>query len=110
MDDTNSFLVEWAIKFLENKDVIRKEIVNIEKNIGEFDLVIHYKDRISYFIVKPILGEDIFNNIKNEQYIGFFILNNPANIKFVVNNWGKLVNFKFLSIYFVNPFSNSDKV
>lgn len=149
MDNTDSFLVDWSIRFLENKDVIRKEIINIEKDKCNF--TIHYKDKIGRFFVEPVLGDDIFNilknpkgifgilrktsgfsgkpeirkseflsspkiakrfssEIKNEDYIGFITLNNMANIKFVVSNWDKLIKFKFLSIYFINPFSTSDKV
>lgn len=108
MDNINSFLVDWSIRFLENKDVIRKEIINIEK--GKRNFSIHYKDKIGRFFVEPVLGDYIFSKIKNEDYIGFITLNNMANIKFVVSNWTKLIKFKFLSVYFINPFSTSDKV
>ena len=128
MDNVNSFLVDWSIRFLENKDVIRKEIINIEKDKCNF--TIRYKDKIGRFFVEPVLGDDIFNilknskgisgppkiakrfssEIKNEDYIGFITLNNMANIKFVLSNWAKLIKFEFLSIYFINPFSTSDKV
>ena len=107
MDNINSFLVDWSIRFLENKDVIRKEIVNIEKDKNNF--TIHYKDKLGRFFVEPVLRDDIFK-IKNEDYIVFITLNNMANIKFVVSNWTKLIKFKFLSIYFINPCSSSDKV
>lgn len=108
MADINSYLVDWSIRFLENKDAIRKEIVKIEKKQEGFDFIIHYKDKIRYFIVKPVLGNDIFNEVKG--YFGIITINNPANIRFVVSNWKRLTEFEFLSIYFVNPFSNADKV
>jgi hypothetical protein len=110
MDDVNPFLIDWSIRFLENKDIIRKEIVNIEKNKEGFDFAVYYRDKVRYFIVKLILENDIFNKIEGDQYIGFFTLNNLANIRFVVSNWKKFTDFKFLSIYFINPFSSSDKV
>ena len=128
MDDVNSLLVDWSIRFIENRDIIRREIVNIEKNarkptdnsdsvsgtnfVGKegFDFVVYYKDKTWHFNVKLALVEDIFTNMKEEDYIGVITLNNATNIKFVVSNWKKLVNFKFLSIYFINPFSSSDKV
>ena len=32
MAEINSFLIEWGIKYIENKDIIRKELIKIEKN------------------------------------------------------------------------------
>lgn len=110
MDKVNSFLVDWSIRFLENKDAIKKEIVNIEKNKEGFDFVVHYKDKAKYFIITPMLENNIFSRIKNDGHFGIFTLNNMANIRFVVSEWRKLIDFKFLSIYFINPFSNLDKV
>ena len=110
MDKVNSYLVDWSARFLENKDTIRKEIINIEKNSSGFDFIINCKDRVKYFIVAPILRDYIFGKIKSEDYTGFITLNNAENVKFVVSEWENLAKFKFLNIYFVNPFSNSDKV
>jgi hypothetical protein len=110
MDKINSFLVNWSIRYLENKDSIRREIVNIEKSKDDSDFAIKYKDKVKYCLIAPILDNGIFSNIKSENHYGIFTLNNPINIRFVVSNWKKLVDFKFLNIYFVNPFSSSDKV
>lgn len=109
MDNVNSYLADWSVRFLENKDAIRKEIINIEKNINGFDFIINCKDGVKYFITAPILRKDIFGKIKSEEHTGFITLNNAENVKFVVSEWENLAKFKFLNIYFVNPFSNSDK-
>lgn len=108
MDDVNSYLVEWSIIFLKNKDAIRKEIVKIGKNQEGFDFIINYNDKIKYFIVKPLLENDIFSKVNG--YFGIITMNNPINIRFVVSNWKRLTEFRFLSIYFINPFSTSDMV
>ena len=110
MNDYNSFLVDWSIGFLENKDTIRREIVSIEKNKEGWDFAVNYKDKTKYFIIVPTLENNIFDILKNENYFGIITLNNPANIRFVVSNWKKLADLKFLNIYFVNPFSSSDKI
>ena len=110
MDNVNSFLFDWAIRFLENKDTIRKEIINIEKNENNSDFIIHYKDKVMYFIIKPILEGNIFSRINVNDSYGIFTLNNAANVRFVVTEWRNLVEFKFLRIYFINPFSSADKV
>lgn len=110
MQNINSFLVDWAIRFLENRDAIRKNIVKVEKSKEGFDFVIHYKDSIKYFFVKENLENDIFNEIKNKESVGIFTLNNKENVKFVVVNWKEYAEMRFLGIYFINPFSNLDKV
>ena len=56
------------------------------------------------------MDDDIFNELKNDEYFGIITLNTSSNISFVVNNWEKLIKFKFLSIYFINPYSKRDKV
>ena len=109
MNGINSFLTDWGIRFLENKDSIRKEIAGIDKNCDGFDFIINCKDKAKCFIVMPLLEDDIFTRLKEDSYFGAITLNNPANIRFVAGHWDKLASFKFLSIYFVNPFSESDK-
>lgn len=101
----DSFLVDWSVRFLENKDLVQKQIEDIKKSKDGFDFIIHYKDKVKYFILKTNLDEDIFNILKNDGYFGIIALNTSPNISFVANNWKKLINFKFLSIYFINPFS-----
>src|SRR3989338_310497 len=109
MNDVDSFLIDWCIRFLQNKDSIRKEIINIEKT-QQNAFAIHYKDKAKYFFIAAILNNDVFNNLKTDSFIGIFTLNNPLNIRFIVTEWKKLIEFKFLSIFFINPFSAADKV
>jgi len=110
MSDEHSFLVDWVIRFLENGDMVRKNIVSIEKNKNRFDFIIKYKDKTKYFIVNPFLEEDILNKIKEDTYFVVISLNNALNVAFVYNNWKKLIKYRFLSLYFINPFSKLDKV
>ena len=51
--EANAFLIDWAIRFLENRDMIIKEIVSIEKSRESF--VVKYKDREKNFIVNLII-------------------------------------------------------
>ncbi|MAE43078.1 hypothetical protein CMO93_04855 [Candidatus Woesearchaeota archaeon] len=110
MQDVNSFLVEWNIRFLENRDVVRKSILSVKKKSEGFDFIVHYKDNIKYFIVSPILEINLFNILKKEDNAGIFTLNNKENIRFVASKWEDFAGMQFLSIYFINPFSNLDKV
>ena len=108
MADVDSFLIGWCIRFLQNKDSLRKEIISIEKN-QQNAFIIHYKDKVKYFFIATILNNDIFNNLNMDGFIGIFTLNNPSNIRFVVTEWKKLTEFKFLSIFFINPISTAEK-
>jgi hypothetical protein len=110
MGNVDSFLVDWSIRFLENNDSIKKEIVKIQKDKERSGFTIDYKDKMKYFIVVPILDTSVFDKIDDGKYFGIIALNTPANIRLVVSEWKKLADFKSLSIYFVNPFSCSDKV
>jgi|SRR3989344_4714762 len=100
------FLSEWMIKFLENRDSIRKSIVKIEKN--EHGFAVQYKERTRKFWVRLSLDTEFLNGLKEED-LGIITLNNQENTRFVNSNWGKISSFRMLSIYFVNPFSSSDK-
>ena len=109
MNGINSFLIGWCIRFLENKDMIRKEIVNIEKSQQD-GFAIHYKGRVKCFFIAPVLSHGALNNLKTGSFTGIFTLNNPSNIRFTVTEWKKLAEFKFLNIFFINPFSSAEKV
>lgn len=108
MADIDSFLIDWCIRFLQNKDSIRKEIINIGKN-QQNSFTVHYKDKVKHFFIAPILNRDILTHLKIETSIGIFTLNNPSNIRFIVTEWKKLTELKFLNIFFINPFSSTDK-
>ena len=111
MDSTHSFMVEWTENFLKNKDILTKKIVSIERNKGGFDLFIKYKDREQYVSVVVELKnlDSIINKINNNSYFTIVALNSKENFEALLKNWKRLVDFKFLSIMLVNPFSGLDK-
>ena len=106
----HSFLVEWTINFLKNKDILAKKIEKIENGKDGFDLYVKYKDREQYVIVAPQLRDfdSITKKINNNFYFSIVTLNSKENFDVIVKNWKALVGFKFLNIIFVNPFSESD--
>ena len=110
MENANSFLRDWAVRFLENKDSVRKEIIKIEKDAEDSDFVVNYKDKVNYFFIRLQIDSGIFAKIIADRNYGIFALNNMSNIRFVASEWKTLSDFKFLSIYFSNPFSSMDKV
>ena len=108
---SHSFLVEWTINFVKNKDIVSKKIERIESGKEGFDLHIKYKDREQYFIIAPNISgiDSIIQRLNNNSYFSIVKLNSRENFNVILKNWNKMVNFKFLNIIFVNPFSGLDK-
>ncbi len=107
--EINSFLAEWAIGFLENKDAIKKEIIKVERNCEGFDFCIQCREKTKYFLVRPAFDGPILEKTKKEYSFGIIALNNAKNIKLLASEWKKLAEDRFLSVYFINPFSNTEK-
>ena len=110
-DKSHSFLVDWSINFVKNKDIISKKIEKIENGKDNFDLYIKYKDREQYFIIVPNIADidSIIQRINNNYYFSIVTLNSKENFNIIIKNWNRLISFKFLNIIFVNPFSEMDK-
>ena len=106
----HSFLADWTINFIKHKDILTKKIERIENGKDGFDLYVKYKDREQYFIILPKIGDigQILERINDNFYFTVITLNSKENFGIILKNWAKLVNFKFLNIIFVNPFSQLD--
>ena len=111
MEKSHSFLVEWTVQFIKNKDLVAKKIEKIENGKDGLDLYVKYKDREQYFIIASSINDidSIIQKINNNFYFSIVTLNSKENFDIVLKNWHKLINFKFLNIIFVNPFSEMDK-
>lgn len=111
MDDKlHSFLVDWTVNFVKNKDIIQKKIEKIEDGKDGCDLYVKYKDKEQHFIISATLDFDsILKKINNNSYFAIVTLNSKDNLDAMLKVWNKLIEFKFLSLIFVNPFSELDK-
>lgn len=111
MDKQHSFLLEWAITFVRNKDIVNKKIISVENGKDGFDLYVKYKDKEQYFIIMPVIADidSIIQKLSNNAHFSIVTLNSKENLDVIIKNWKKLVDFKFLSIIFTNPFSQLDK-
>lgn len=107
----HAFLVDWTISFIKNKDITSKKIEKIENGKSGFDLYVKYRDREQYFIIAQRIIEidSIIQKLNNSSYFSIVTLNSKENFEIILRNWSKLINFKFLNIIFVNPFSEMDK-
>lgn len=97
--------------FIKNKDLISKKIEKIENGKDGFDIYVKYKDREQYFIIAPSIADIdlVIERLNNNFYFSIVTLNSRENFEIILKNWNKLVNFKFLNMIFVNPFSELDK-
>ena len=111
MESAHSYLVEWTASFVKNKDVIARKIENIEKNKDGFDLYVKFKDKEQFFIISPGIDnlDLIIPKLKSESHFCIVTLNSGENLDSLIKNWRRLIEFKFLSVVFVNPFSQLDK-
>jgi len=110
-DKAHSYLVDWIINYLKNRDLMFRKIEVVEKNKKGFDFYIRFRDREQFFVVTPVIedADKILNRFDTEGYFGLVIANTKGNFDILVKNWGKFVAVKHLCIYFVNPFSKLDK-
>lgn len=106
-----SFLGDWTIHYVKNKDIVSKKIEKIENGKEGFDLYVKYKGREQYFIIVSSINDidAVLQKVNNNPYFSIVTLNSKENFDILLKNWHKLINFKFLSIIFVNPFSETDK-
>lgn len=110
-DKSRFYLADWTKAFVRNKDIISKKIENMESGRDGFDLYVKYRDRQQYFIISPSIADmdQIISRINSESHYTIVTLNSVQNFDAMIKNWSRLIAFKFLSIIFVNPFSQLDK-
>ena len=112
MDKMHSYLLDWAINLIKNQDILTKKINEIKRNENEFDFSVKYKDENeTFFIVKTSIEhiDELLEKVDKNLHFHIITLNNKDNLDIVINNWKKLIEYKFLSVYFINPFSQLDK-
>jgi hypothetical protein len=100
-------LVNWFEIYLKNRDIILRKIVSIEKNDNIFKVV--FKDKIQIFYIFLNHMDINLELIKKEKNPSIVLINSPGNFSYLIGSWSKLIIIPSLSIYFVNPFSETDK-
>lgn len=107
----HSYLVDWIIDFIKNKDLLLRKIELVEKGKDGFNVYIRFKDKEQYFIVEPLIEDidGVLGKFDSEGHFGLVVFNTVGNFDILVKDWDKFVKFKDLCVYFVNPFSQLDK-
>ena len=109
--EIKEYVDDWALKFIKNKDIIFRKIVSIESSSNEFyDAKVIYKDKIQYLVSRAKLEEiiNLFPKISNDFYLWITVVNSKENFNFLIKNWDRFMEYKNISICFINPFSSTD--
>ena len=111
MEKFQAYLSDWVIDCIKNRDIFIKNIIDIKKEIEGFDFIVNFKDKKQYFIVKPFIDDinGVISRFGKDGYFSLIVFNTKENLNTIINNWDRLIKFKNLSIYFVNPLSGLDK-
>jgi len=109
-DKAHSYLTDWIINYLKNRDIMFRKIEEVKKNKAGFDAYVKFKDREQFILVRPVIDVDeLFNGVDEGKHLLIVVLNTISNFQMLLKNWDKFTRFKHLSVYFVNPFSKLDK-
>ncbi len=107
MGDAKTVLKKWAFDFVKSRDAFFRKIAKIDD--GEENFIVNYKDgRTQPHLIVPNLGEAVeaLSKIGQDKPVAIVTLNNKANRQKLADIWKTVSDYKLLTIYFANPFSN----
>lgn len=94
-------LKEWSNIFLKQRDIIKKEIADIQEI--EEGFIIHTKNGEEK---KVLVMEELKKEVKLDEVSSICTLNNKKNVVTLVNNWKEYAQQENLLIVFVHPQKN----
>lgn len=103
------------IRFIKNKDLILKRIIDVNRKKEEDIIIADLVDgRKHAYIVEPFLEnkdiKSLTEKLKPYEICSLVVYNTKANLDIVTKSWDHLAKFKKnFSINFINPFSKSEK-
>lgn len=101
------FIREWAVSYAKHKDILTKNITNIKEEQDK--VIVELNDKEQVFLIRPTADDSIIEEINKDKNISVVMLNSKENLDFLIKNWGKLIKFERLALFFINPFSELDK-
>ncbi len=105
--DPRQFLEQWFYEFAKNRDLIHRKIDHIDEQHHR----IYFKTYEQLVVVEPFFGDigNMLQVLEKEKHYALVCFNTRENFKKLIEHWNSFVEFRFLTLYFVNPFSNQDK-
>ena len=93
-------LDEWTKIFIKQRDLIKREVINIEQTINGFVVTTKKGEQ------RTILVEEKLEAEMNEQVKMISCLNTKENVNFLTENWKVFSKQEDLIIIFANPTTN----
>jgi hypothetical protein len=103
------YLEDWFVRYTKNRDLTFRKITEIKEDDNK--VIVNHKDgKKQEFIIEPFPAEfsKTAETIK-EEHKGIVVYNTQKNFDMLTSEWKKLSAIKNLAIYFVNPFSKTEK-
>jgi hypothetical protein len=108
MQNIVSYMTEWIIHYLRNKDIVAKNIISID--IVSDGLLVKYKNSEQFYKLLPSIVDcnEIIQKIKEHLNLALVLLNSRDNFQIITQNWKRFIDFPQFTILFINPFSQLD--
>ena len=113
IDKLIAFLVDWTEKYVKNKDLVNRVLREMTHSDGEVSAKFEHKEQ-KYIIIPEL--DDVNAVLKRlsqvkDSHLTLVTLNSQSNLNIMIKHWHQFVDLgqKF-SIFFVNPFSKTDKI
>lgn len=108
--DEKEFLMNWIVRYVKNKDLILKKIVDVTLDSGGVS-VKNKSGQISRYVVLLSLAslESVVSSQPKDCELCVITINSKDNMNFLVKKWDFAVSNSFLTVIFVNPFSDLDE-
>jgi hypothetical protein len=103
----DSFLTEWIKHFLKSRDAVFRTLETISRH-DKYDLHIKHKDREQVALCRARFDEHVLKSLETDREILLVGFNTEENFQFILNNWKELSIMQGLTIYMVNPESETE--
>jgi hypothetical protein len=110
-DKETSFLKDWMLRYVKNKDIITRKITET-KELDDGFVVVKKESRQQY-IISPFLNNlSILEHIKSfEHNKALVCFHTKENYDTLLKNWKQFVDVgKNFTVFFVNPFSKTERI
>jgi len=102
-------LRDWMIEYVKHRNMIMRNLVSVSPS--EDSIRMKYSDREVMVLIRPQVSDfpAILKSFGKGSHVTIVVLNNKNNLDSLLNQWHQLVDYRFLTVYFVNPNSVLDK-
>jgi len=93
-------LIEWAINYVKNKDLVKRDLVDYEQD-NEI-IIFHHKEYDQTCFCVEYLDDSIKKQMDKKKRMLIVCPNSKKNLKYLTENWKFFKDYEFLSLVFAN--------